>query len=213
MHIGTDRVHALRCVFVLHHSQSRECRGRTDPFGPEGARDETRLCGLHHLGAADDGRDGVAVAQGLAEGCDVGLDAVMQMQATEGAAESRGALIEDEYGLVLRGQCAHTLKEPRIGRRGALHLHVDDADLWIVGQDVFKLLKIVVLERDARTAQLARNTVGFQAGDEVTVQRIVVTEIRGEIPVMPTVVPAERDVILARCCSPNAHRNCTRLAA
>ena len=92
-----------------------------EAVGEEGGGDEDLLLGhLHELAPADDRADGVAVGHGLAEGAEVGRDAVALLCSAHRDAEARAHFVEDEDGAVLGGELAYALEiaRGRVRRRG-----------------------------------------------------------------------------------------------
>ena len=75
-------------ALALHHLKGFQSSRGANAFRPEGAADEGALSCLHHNAAADGGRDGVAIAKGLAKHRHIGFNAVFQMQPTEGFAKT-----------------------------------------------------------------------------------------------------------------------------
>ena len=84
---------------------------------------------LHDLALADERGAREAVRHRLAEGRQVGLDAVGRLRAAEVPAEAGDHLVEDEQRAVPRAQVAQALEEPRRRRDAALGLEHDTRDL------------------------------------------------------------------------------------
>src|SRR5260370_39405575 len=83
---------------------------------PLGA-DETLVERAHHGRAPGAGREREAAADHLAEGAEVGRDAVIFLRAAVGETEPGDDLVEDQWDAVLGGDLAQRLEEAG-GRRG-----------------------------------------------------------------------------------------------
>ena len=81
----------------------------------------------HDVGAAGDGRQREAAADGLAERADVGRHAVVGLRAAVGEAEAGHDLVEDQHQAVLLGELAQAFEETGLGRDQALERLDDDA--------------------------------------------------------------------------------------
>ena len=89
----------------------------------------------HDVGAAGDGGERKAAAHDLAQGAEIGRDAVIFLGAAIGEAEAGHDLVEDQRNAVLGRHLAQRLQEARLGRDQALERLDDDA-----GQLVLLLL-------------------------------------------------------------------------
>ena len=71
---------------------------------------------------------------------------------------------------------------------------------------------IVVAKRHCRARQLTRHAERLKAWQQMTIERGIIAEVRGEIPIAPAVVTAEGDAAFACRGTCNAHRETERLA-
>src|SRR5215813_11685770 len=74
----------------------------------------------HDIGAAGDRREREAAADDLAQGANIGDDAVIFLRAAVGEAEASDDLVEDQQQAVLGRELAQALEESRLGRDQAL---------------------------------------------------------------------------------------------
>ena len=97
---------------------------------------------------------------------------------------------------MLRREGPDGLEEPRRGWVGALHLHEDDAD-GVVLHDLSEPLEIIEAKGNRTAPERAGHPVWLESGEEVAIERVVLAEIGREIPVVPAVVAAEGNLVLA----------------
>ena len=91
---------------------------------------------IHDVGAAAEGADGQAAADDLAEGGEVGADAVEFLRSAEGHAEAGHDFVEDEQRAVLRGERAQGFEVAGRGRDAA---RVADDGLDDDGGDLLRM--------------------------------------------------------------------------
>jgi hypothetical protein len=113
--------------------QCRHARGGADRIAVERVRRPhhlrlraaARIEHGQHVGAPRDGRQGVAAADRLAVGRQVGHDAVALLRTAPCNTEARHDLVEDQHDAVARGGLAHRLQEAGFGQKDTLQ-RLDD---------------------------------------------------------------------------------------
>src|SRR4026207_2081801 len=95
----------------LHDLEGLQAGGWSDPFGPERAADERGLGGLHDMASPYRSGNRVTVSQRLAEHRHIRLDAVFLVQPSEGFAEARRALVEDQHDVLARCELPDLLQK------------------------------------------------------------------------------------------------------
>jgi hypothetical protein len=108
----------------------------------------------------------------------------------------------------------HVLQETITRELAAHRLHHHGGDFAIeLLQRGTEGFRIVVAKRHRRARQLSRHTERLQTGQKMTIQRGIIAEVRGEIPIAPTMIAAEGDAAFASRRSRDAHREPEGLAA
>lgn len=82
-------------------------------------------------------------------------------------------------------------------------------------QNLFEIIKLIVLEWDGSAGQLPRHTERLEPGDQVAVKRLIVRKVGGQLPVVRAMIATKRDKTASRItsCDPYCHSNCFGAAA
>ena len=120
------------------------------------------------------------------------------MQAAEGLTEAAGAFVENQDDAVLVAETTDVLQITFGRAEVTADFHLHGSEVGGVADNLLNLLEIVVVERDGRAAQALGDTGRRNAGQQMTGQGIIFTQVHGHIPVVPAVVTADGDLILSR---------------
>ena len=151
----------------------------------------------HDVAPSDDGRDGPAVAQSLADGGEVGLQSEAGLDGPRRRAERGLDLVEDEDRAVAMRDVLNGLED--LARRRQHHLGRQDDGRDLAGVGVEE-----GLER-ARGVAVELEDLRVEAGRDRRVER--------QTPVVPAVVPGTRDPAAAGGASRDAQRGGRRFAS
>ena len=172
------------------------------------------LGALHGGRGADDGADGVAVAQALAERGQVRVHPEAGVRPGALQAEADGGLVEDQQRADAVRLGADVLQVAGIGVLPPARLHHHGRQpVAVLGDDAVELLQVAPLEDLRRAAQLARHAERLQPRHQVAAQRVALAQVGRQVPVVPAVVTADRDHRAVGGRAGDAHRDGHRLAA
>ena len=209
-HLNQMRRHVTIAMLVNH----RQRASGSDPLRPERTADERGLRRRHHRRDTDDRRHRVAVGDAFREHGDVGDHAERQVDAAGVHAPPGGDLIENQYRADARRDLTNAFEKP--GRRSAAagRFHDDGGQLAAMRRrDRLELVDRVVVKGQHGAGEPARYARWFEAGKKVPVERMILCEVRGEIPVVPAVVPTEGHAVPAGGCARESNGDRHRLTA
>src|SRR5258708_6847713 len=83
----------------------------------------------------------------------------------------------------------------------------------IPGDDCFQFLNLIVPEWKRGASQTKRHTGRVEAGQHVASKIRIIREVGGKVPIMPTMITADRDLLSPGPGASNSHRDLHRLAA
>ena len=136
------------------------------------------------------------------------------MGATGVKAESGCHLVKYQHRAATVREISDPFYEIRRRLAAAHRLHHDGGEPFaICRDDGFDLFKLVEVERVHQPGQPARHALGIEAGQQMTVECAGLAEIGAEIPVVPTVISAERHQIAVGCGARDPDRDCHGFAA
>ena len=202
-------------VAGLHFANGCQRRRGTNSFRPIGAGDERVLSGFHDLPSTNNGCRGVTVAEGFREDGHVRLDSVSQMGTAQGETPSGRDFVQDEDRPCPITLLAYSFQESRLRIGVACRFHNDGSNfVAVASHQVRKPVEIVVAKGEGCAGQVLGDAQGLQAGQKMAVQSVRFAagfNVRGEVPVVPTVVATEDDSIALRCGA--AMRTATAMAS
>ena len=194
----------------------RERRDRSDPLGPERAADEGGLRRCHDRRDADDRRHRIPVGHPLREHGDVGNHAEGQVHAAGDHAPSGGDLVEDEHRAAsasrARARVRGTPAPDPCCARGSRTIAASSPPCAAAIASSSSSRVVVKRQHRARSGRAARRPARAPAS-RCPSSACSSAEVRREIPVVPAVIPAERDRVAARGGAGEADRDRHRFPA
>src|SRR3989344_3216775 len=120
------------------------------------------------------------------------------MRAAIGKLPSDGYLIKNEYGACFVGDATNFLQEMVLRLDVVYRLHHDGREI-LAGFLYYclELPDVVVVEGQDRAAQALRHAGGQKPREQVLLEAVLAREVGREIPVVPAVVAAKGDDVLA----------------
>lgn len=195
--VEADACNGFPGFLPFHDLKRLQGGGGADSFGPEGAADEGSLRRLHDFASPDRRGDGVAVSKGLAEHRHVRLDPVFLVQSSKSLPESGGAFVEDQHDPAFRAKPPHLLEELVSGAHVADHLHLDHSNVMF-GEQAFEFVEPIVVEREYGSLERTRYSIGAQTREEMPIEVLFIAEVRRQVPIVPSVVAADGDLVPPR---------------
>ena len=116
------------------------------------------------------------------------------MQTAKGLTETRGAFVKNQDNATICSELANFVQKVIFRPFVTHHLHFDDTNVLRVHQ-CLKLCVVVVVEGEDRTAQALRHAFGVEARQQMAGQVFTITQVGGQIPVVPAVIAANSNFV------------------
>ena len=171
--------------------------GESNALGIEGAADESSLGGIHDIMPANDGCQRITVCHPLGKNRNVRMDAENPMTSAGTQPESGGHFVKHEDDAFFFSCFPDFLQKIVLRPVVPDRLHDDCGNLPpVFCHEGVELIDIVVMERKVCSGKSGGHAQRLQAGDMQIVQSVFICQVCGQIPVMPSVIAAEKDDIL-----------------
>ena len=127
------------------------------------------------------------------------------MKAAESLPEPGTAFIKNEDNTFGRGEIAYFMEKVVLWSAISGNFHLYRPDI-VLTDDSFEFIKPIIAEWQNCPLKMLGNAIRLQARQKVISQITFVAQVGREIPVVPAMVPADCDLVLA--CGGTSNTNC-----